>query len=275
MIIGGKNFDLENKAPYIMGILNVTPDSFSDGGEHYNLDDALFCVEQMIKEGADIIDIGGESTRPNHVKISAQEEIDRVYKVIEKVRENFDTVISLDTYKPEVAKEFKGKIDIINDIWGLKYDESMADIVRDFGVTYILMHNRKQPDYTNFLTDVVSDVKESLDIAKMHGIDENKIIVDAGIGIGFQKTYEQNLLLLNNLELLNQFGLPQMVATSRKSVLGLTLDVPPHDRDLATAITTTIGILKGAKFIRVHNVKANLEAIKITNSILDGKKWTK
>ncbi len=273
MIIGNKDFDLQNKAPYIMGILNVTPDSFSDGGEHYNLDDALFCCEQMIKEGADIIDIGGESTRPNHVKISAEEEIDRVYKVIEKVRENFDTVISLDTYKPEVAKAFKGKIDIINDIWGLKYDESMADVVKDFGVTYILMHNRKSPDYTNFLQDVVSDIKESLEIADKHGISRDKIIVDAGIG--FQKDYEQNLLLLNNLEILNRFGLPQMVATSRKSVLGLTLDVPPHDRDLATAITTTLGILKGAKFIRVHNVKANLEAIKITNSILEGKKWTK
>lgn len=273
MRIGNRDFDLNNGAPYIIGILNVTPDSFSDGGKYDTIDNALFHAEQMVKDGADIIDIGGESTRPNHTQISIQEEIDRLAPVIEKIRNNIDTVISLDSYKPEVISEFLPQIDIINDIWGLKYDEKMADIVAKSNLTYILMHNRKQPDYTDFLVDVVNDIKESLAIAKKHNIDKSKIIIDAGIGFG--KTYENNLELINNIEILNQFGCPQLMATSRKSVLGLTLNNTPPERDLATAVTTTIGILKGVKFIRVHDIKSNLEAIKITNSILRGEKWTK
>lgn len=273
MKIGNKEFDLENKAPFIMGILNVTPDSFSDGGDFYDTDKALFHAEQMIKDGADIIDIGGESTRPNHTKISAQQEIDRIAPVIEKIRQNLDTVISLDSYKPEVISAFCPQIDIVNDVWGLKYDEKTADIVAKNNLTYILMHNRRQPDYTDFLRDVLSDIQSSLEIAFAHNIKKEKIIIDAGIG--FQKTYEQNLSLLNNMEILNGFGYPLLLATSRKSVLGKTLDNKAAERDPATAVTTALGITKGIKFIRVHNVKANLEAVKIINSIMGERKWTK
>lgn len=270
MKIGNKEFDLTNGC-YIMGILNVTPDSFSDGSQFNSLDNALFHTEQMINEGADIIDIGGESTRPNHIKISIQEEIDRVAPYIEKIKETFDIPVSLDTYKPDVLSVFVDKIDLINDIWGLKYDSRMANIVASSNLPYILMHNRKNIDYNDFLTDVVNDIKDSLEIAKNAGIKRDKIIIDGGIG--FAKTYEQNLLLLQHIDLLNQFSCPQMMATSRKSVFGLTLDNEPKERDLATAVSTTIGVLNDVKFFRVHDVKSNLEAIKVTKSIMEGKKW--
>ena len=272
MKIGNREFDLTNGA-YIMGILNVTPDSFSDGSKYNNIDKALMHTEKMIKDGADIIDIGGESTRPNQIKISIQEEIDRVAPYIEKIKENFDIPLSLDTYKPDVLSAFVDKIDLINDIWGLKYDSRMAKVVSNSKLPYILMHNRKNMDYTDFLTDVVNDIKESLEIADKANISRDKIIIDGGIG--FAKTYEQNLLLLHHIELLNQFSCPQMMATSRKSVFGLTLDNQPEERDLATAVSTTIGIMKDVKFFRVHDVKSNLEAIKVAKSILEDKKWTK
>ena len=270
MIIGKRNFDLNN-GPYIMGILNVTPDSFSDGSKYNNLDKALKHTEEMINEGADIIDIGGESTRPNHIKISNQEEIDRVAPYIEKIKENFDIPISLDTYKPTVLKAFIDKIDIVNDIWGLKWDPEYAKIVGKSNLPYILMHNRHNTNYNNFLDDVINDIKESLSISDKNNIKRENIIIDGGIG--FAKSYEQNLLLLRNIDLLNQFNCPQMMATSRKSVFGLTLDNDPEERDLATAVSTTIGVLNNVLFFRVHNVKANLEAIKVTKSIMEGKKW--
>lgn len=272
MIIGNRNFDLK-KGPYIMGILNVTPDSFSDGSKYNDLDRALKHTEQMINEGADIIDIGGESTRPNHIKISNQEEIDRVAPYIEKIKANFDIPVSLDTYKPEVLKAFINKIDLVNDIWGLKWDKEYAKIVAKSNLPYILMHNRHDTNYSNFLEDVVNDIKESLEIAKENGIKKENIIIDGGIG--FAKNYEQNLQLLNHIDILNQFNCPQMMATSRKSVFGLTLDNEPDERDLATAVSTTIGVLNNVLFFRVHNVKANLEAIKVTKSIMEGKKWTR
>ena len=272
MKIGNRDFDL-NSGCYIMGILNVTPDSFSDGSMYNNIDKALFHTEQMINEGADIIDIGGESTRPNHTKITIQEEIDRVAPYIEKIRENFDIPLSLDTYKPDVLSAFIDKIDLINDIWGLRYDKRMAKLVASSNLPYILMHNRDNTNYYNFLDDIISDINKSLAIAKDAGIKKDKIIIDGGIGFG--KTYEQNLILLQHISLLNQFSCPQMMATSRKSVFGLTLDNEAKDRDLATAVSTTIGVLNDVKFFRVHNVKANLEAIKVTKSIMEGKKWTK
>ena len=272
MKIGNREFNLA-KGPYIMGILNVTPDSFSDGSLYNDLDNALFHTEQMIKEGADIIDIGGESTRPNHIKISSSEEIDRVMPYIDKIKENFDIPVSLDTYKSDVLRACVDKIDMINDIWGLKWEDSYAKIVADSNLPYVLMHNRHNTDYSNFLEDVVSDIKESLEIAKKNGIKKENIIIDGGIG--FAKNYEQNLELINNISLLNNFGCPQMMATSRKSVFGITLDNEAKDRDLATAVSTTIGVLNNVKFFRVHNVKANLEAIKVTKSIMEGKKWTR
>lgn len=271
MIIGNKNFDTKNNV-YIMGILNVTPDSFSDGGKYNNLDSALFQAESMIKNGADIIDIGGESTRPGYTKISDQEEVERVLPVIEKIRANFDTCISLDTYKSGVVKEVGSKIDLVNDIWGLKYDGTMAEQISKFDLACCLMHNRKEANYTDFWADYMNDMKECIEMAKLAGIDENKIMLDGGVG--FQKTYEQNLMVINRTEELCDLGYPVLIATSKKSVIGITTDRSVDQRTAGTLATSVIGILKGGSFLRVHDVAENLDAIKITKSVLEERKWT-
>ena len=265
MIIGNKTFDTE-KTGYIMGILNVTPDSFSDGGSYDKLDAALYQAEKMIKEGAAIIDIGGESTRPNYTMISDQEEIERVTPVIEAVKSRFDTVISLDTYKSQVAKAgIEAGADLINDIWGLKWDGTMADVIAKGDVAACLMHNRKEMDYTNYIEDVMADLKETMDMAKKAGIKKDKIMLDPGIG--FAKTLEQNRLLMKHLSRLNEFDVPVLLGTSRKSMIGLTLDLPVDQREEGTMATTVMGYMAGCRFFRVHNVEANYRAMKMTEAI--------
>lgn len=264
MIIRNKEF--KNRT-YIMGILNVTPDSFSDGGTHNTLDTALKHAEKMINEGADIIDIGGESTRPGYTLISDDEEISRVVPVIEKIRENFDIPLSVDTYKSRVAEAAaEAGVDLINDIWGFKYDEKVAAVTAEHNLTCCLMHNRKEPLYDNFLSDVVSDLKESLDIAKKYGIDKSKIILDPGVG--FAKSFEQNLEIINNLEILDKLGCPVLLGTSRKSVIGLTLDLPAAERVEGTLATSVIAVLKNSLFVRVHDVKENKRAVLMTEKII-------
>ena len=266
MQIGNRNFEIGNHT-YVMGILNVTPDSFSDGGQYNNMDTVLFRVEEMIKEGADIIDVGGESTRPGYEQISADEEIIRVVPVIEQIKKNFDIPVSLDTYKATVAKAgIAAGADLINDIWGLKYDECMADVIAGADVPCCLMHNRKEPNYQNFIQDVLADLKESVQLAQKAGIKQDKIITDPGIG--FAKSYEQNLLLLQKLEVLKRLGYPVLLGTSRKSVIGLTLDLPAHQRINGTIATTVLGVVKGCSFVRVHDIKENVQAIKMAEAIL-------
>ncbi|MCU6760889.1 Dihydropteroate synthase [uncultured Roseburia sp.] len=268
MLIGNKEFDTDHHT-YIMGILNVTPDSFSDGGKFNSLDRALAHVQQMIEEGADIIDIGGESTRPGYQKISEQEEIDRAVPVIEAVRKRFDIPISLDTYKSAVAREgLAAGADLINDIWGLKYDSQMADVIAESKAVCCLMHNRETARYKRFMPELLDDMKESLAKAQKAGISKEKIILDPGIGFG--KTYEQNLTALNHLEELKGLGFPVLLGVSRKSVIGLTLDVPAGDRLAGTLAATVLGVLKGCAFVRVHDVKENLHAVKMTEAILRG-----
>lgn len=265
MIIGNKTFDTE-KTGYIMGILNVTPDSFSDGGSYDKLDAALYQAEKMIKEGAAIIDIGGESTRPNYTMISDQEEIERVTPVIEAVKSRFDTVVSLDTYKSHVAKAgIEAGADLINDIWGLKWDGTMADVIAKGNVAACLMHNRKEMDYTNYIEDVMADLKETMDMAAKAGIEKDKIMLDPGIG--FAKTLEQNRLLMKHLSRLNEFDVPVLLGTSRKSMIGLTLDLPVDQREEGTMATTVMGYMAGCRFFRVHNVEANYRAMKMTEAI--------
>lgn len=269
MIIGKKEFCTE-KQGYIMGILNVTPDSFSDGGNYDKLDAALFQTEKMLKEGAAIIDVGGESTRPNHTKISDEEEITRVVPVIEAIRKRFDTVISLDTYKSKVAQAgIEAGADLINDIWGLKWDGTMADVIAQSGVAACLMHNRKQMDYTDFVNDVIADLAETMDMAAKAGIEKDKIMLDPGIG--FAKDLEQNRLLMKHLERLNEFDVPVLLGTSRKSMIGLTLDLPVDQREEGTMATTVIGYLAGCRFFRVHDVKMNYRALKMTEAICNQK----
>lgn len=268
MKIGNQYFNLEQNC-YVMGILNVTPDSFSDGGKWTDKRKAFAHVSQMIQEGAAIIDVGGESTRPGHIQISVEEEIERVVPVIEMIKDNFSIPVSIDSYKsPVVEAALKAGADLVNDIWGLKYDRRVADLIAEYQVPCCLMHNRNTPDYKNFLEDVCQDLKDSVEIAKEAGIPDEHIILDPGVGFG--KTYEQNLSIIHHLECLKDLGYPVLLATSRKSVIGLTLDLPSDDRIEGTLVTTVLGVEKGASFVRVHDVKENIRAIKMTQAIMKG-----
>jgi dihydropteroate synthase len=264
--IGKRNFEI-GKSTYIMGILNVTPDSFSDGGRFNNIDSALRHAKQLIDDGADIIDVGGESTRPNYTVISEEEELERVLPVISALKREFDIPISIDTYKAYVAEHaIKEGADLINDIWGFKKDPKMAQVAAESGVPCCLMHNRENKEYKNYLEDVLADLKESIDIAIRAGVKPENIILDPGIG--FAKTYEQNLELMNNLQLLNSLGYPVLLGTSRKSMIGNTLNLPPEERVEGTVATTVIGIMKGCDFVRVHDVLENKRASLMTDAIV-------
>ena len=270
MKIGTRTFDVSHDCA-IMGILNVTPDSFSDGGQWNNLDAALRHTGDMIQQGAGIVDVGGESTRPGHVQISVQEEIDRVVPVIEAIKKNFDIPVSIDSYKsPVVEAALKAGADLVNDVWGLKYDRKVADLIARYQVPCCLMHNREQANYTSFLDEFCQDMQASLDIAKAAGIADDQIILDPGVGFG--KNYEHNLTIIHHLERLCDMGYPVLLATSRKSCIGQALDLPTDQRVEGTLVTTVMGVLKGAAFVRVHDVKENLRAIRMTQAILrDGK----
>lgn len=267
MNIGKYNFDLE-KEPVIMGILNVTPDSFSDGGKFNNLDAALKHTEEMIKDGAKIIDVGGESTRPGYTLISDEEEIGRVVPVIEAIKKNFDIAVSLDTYKTKVAEAgVKAGCDMINDVWGFKYGErDMADLVAKTGVAACVMHNKNVITYNDFVNDVVNELKESVEIAHKAGVKYSQIVLDPGVG--FAKDYEQNLLIIKHVDKLLELGYPVLLGTSRKSVIGLTLDVDKNDRMVGTVATTVMGLERGCRIFRVHDVKENYQAMMMAEKIL-------
>lgn len=269
MKIGNREFDTQNKT-YIMGILNVTPDSFSDGGKFNKMDKALAHVEKMVKAGADIIDVGGESTRPGYEQIGDEEEIERVAPVIENIKSRFDVPVSLDTYKGNVAKAgIAAGADLINDVWGLKYDEELAKVIADSGVACCLMHNREKPDYKDFLAEIIDDLRDTMKIAGDAGIKYDRIILDPGVGFG--KTYENNLQIIQNLQELHTFGMPLLLGTSRKSVIGLTLDLPVYEREEGTIVTTAIAVMKRCAFVRVHDVEANRRAIHMALAIRDVK----
>lgn len=267
MKIGNRIFDLADHT-YVMGILNVTPDSFSDGGMFIDKDVAVKRALQMIEEGADIIDIGGESTRPGFTPVSADEQIERVVPVIEEIKKNIDIPISVDTYDAKVAKAaLEAGCDIVNDIWGLKKDPEMAKVIAEYDAFCVLMHNRNNPDYINFRKDLLSDFGEILDIANAAGIDKDKIILDPGVGFG--KTREQNLVAINHMDDLKVLGYPLLLGTSRKSVIGLTLDLPVDERLEGTLATTVMACMKGINFVRVHDIKENVRTIKMTEAILN------
>ena len=269
MIIGNQEF-LEEGHTYVMGILNVTPDSFSDGGRYNHLDAALKHTEQMIKDGAAIIDVGVESARPGHEKITDQEEIDRILPVIEKIKQEFSVPVSLDTYKAAVAKEgIQAGADLLNDIWGLQYDPAMGKIVADSGVAYCLMHNRdkitEEMDADLFIGQMKEDAKRALDA----GIKKERIILDPGVG--FAKTQEQNLMTIANLDRLKALGYPVLLGTSRKSVIGYVLDVPTDKRLVGTLATSAVAVQTGCMFVRVHDVKENVELIQMLERIRESR----
>lgn len=266
MKIGTHLFDVENDC-YVMGILNVTPDSFSDGGQWNDMDKAMKHTGDMIKDGAAIIDVGGESTRPGHVQISVQEEIDRVVPIIERIKKTYDIPVSIDSYKSEVVEAaLRAGADMVNDIWGLKYDRKVAELIAKYGVPCCLMHNRNNKDYQNFLDDMCDDLRETVAIAKAAGIADEQIVLDPGVGFG--KTYEHNLIAMNHLERLSELGYPVLLGTSRKSFIGTALDLPSDQRLEGTLVTTVLGVQKHAAFVRVHDVKENIRAIRMTQAIL-------
>lgn len=267
MIIGNKEFLTEGHT-YICGILNATPDSFSDGGKWNDRERALKRVEEMVAEGADLIDIGGESTRPGYTPLSEEEEMARVLPVIEAVKASFDVPLSLDTCKPKVAEAgIRAGADMINDVWGLRYHEQMAGVIAASGLPCCLMHNRKQADYRDLLPEVAGDLQESVRLAEAAGIAREKIILDPGVG--FSKSYEHNLEVICRLEELRDLGFPLLLGCSRKSVIGLTLDLPADQRIEGTLVTTVMGVIKGCMFVRVHDIKENVRAVKMARAILD------
>lgn len=266
MKIGNKILEPSEKT-YVMGILNVTPDSFSDGGSYTSIDTAMEQTEKMIQQGADIIDVGGESTRPGHVQIGDEEEIKRVVPVIREIKKKFDIPVSIDTYKSAVAKAaLEAGADLLNDIWGFRYDEKMAELAAEYDVPVCLMHNRDNLDYDDFMEDVKKDLQISLDIAEKYGVKKENIMLDPGVGFG--KTYEQNLMVMNHLEEIVDMGYPVLLGTSRKSVIGLTLDLPVDEREEGTLATSVLGAIKGCQFVRVHDVEKNVRALKMTDAIL-------
>ena len=266
MIIGNRVFDAEHRT-YIMGILNVTPDSFSDGGKFNQMDAALYHAEEMIRDGADIVDVGGESTRPGHTVISDDEEISRVAPVIEAIKSRFDIPVSIDTYKGKVTEAaLKAGADLVNDIWGFKFDHKVAELTAQYDAACCLMHNRSEPTYQDYLNDVVADLKECVRIAKDVGISDDKIILDPGVGFG--KTYQMNLEIINHVDVLHSLGFPILLGTSRKSVIGQTLNLPTDQRVEGTLATTVVGVLKGCAFVRVHDIKENKRVIQMTEAIM-------
>ena len=269
MQIGNREFQTSGKT-YIMGILNVTPDSFSDGGRWNQFDVAMCHVEDMLNEGMDVVDVGGESTRPGYTKISDQEEIDRVAPVIEAIKARFDVPISLDTYKSGVARAgVAAGADLINDIWGLKYDPEMARVIAEANLPCCLMHNRENASYAEFFPEMLEDLKETLRLADAAGIARDRIILDPGVG--FAKSLENNLECVRRLgDLIRAFDLPVLLGTSRKSMIGLTLNLPSDQRVEGTVATSVMAAMAGCMFVRVHDVQANARAVKMTEAICHG-----
>ncbi len=256
-----------SKKTYVMGILNVTPDSFSDGGQYNGSETAVEHALKMVEEGATIIDIGGESTRPGSEKVAEDEELNRVLEPIKAVRSAVDVPISIDTYKSSVAeKAIQAGANIINDVWGAKADPEIASVAARYDVPIILTHNRENTDYTNLMDDIVKDLEESIQICLRAGVAEEKIILDPGIG--FAKTYEQNVLVMRYLERISEMGYPVLLGTSRKSIIAKTLNLPVDQRMEGTGATVCLGIQKGCGIVRVHDVLEISRMVKMMDVML-------
>ncbi|HPK45059.1 MAG TPA: dihydropteroate synthase [Spirochaetota bacterium] len=259
------------KVPLIMGILNVTPDSFYDGGRYTTIDRALSHVQQMVKDGADIIDVGGESTRPGSSEVTIQEEMDRVCPIVERIIHEFNIPISIDTQKSKVADEvLKLGASIVNDISGLRNDNHMPDIIAKHDAYCIIMHIRGTPQtmqmnttYSDLLFEIKEFLMESIAIAKKSNIDDHKIIIDPGIGFG--KSLEQNYNIIHNISFFKKMGYPVLIGLSRKSLIG-KLYSTKEDRLPATIALNSIALYNGADIIRVHDVKEHkliIESLKL------------
>ncbi|MGG6312090.1 dihydropteroate synthase [Paenibacillus macerans] len=252
----------------VMGILNVTPDSFSDGGRYNSVERALQYAREMIEAGADLIDIGGESTRPGHEPVSEQEELARVIPVVEALHRELPHIpLSVDTYKAQVAREaLQAGAHIINDVWGFKAEARMAEVAAEFGCPVILMHNRHDRDYRDLMTDVTSDLLECVEIARKAGVSDDHIMLDPGIG--FAKDYAENLRVMRSLDELAKLGFPLLLGTSRKRFIRTTLDLPVDELVLGTAATVALGIAQGCQIVRVHDVKEIKKTAQMCDAIV-------
>lgn len=267
--LSGPNLSMElGHRTLIMGILNVTPDSFSDGGKYVTIDAAVAHARKMVEEGADIIDIGGESTRPGAEALSLEEELQRVITVIEALRREIEAPISVDTYKAEVARQsLEAGAQIINDVWGLKADPGMAVVAAQYGCPVILMHNRQPVPYKGgVVRDVMAELLESVELARRCGIAEEQIILDPGIG--FEKDAEENLLLLRNLDRIAALGYPILLGTSRKRFIRTVLNFPPDDVVEGNIATAVLGISLGCHIVRVHEVKQVKRAAMMADAVV-------
>lgn len=272
-----RNRFIDIKGPVIMGILNVTPDSFSDGGKYIRIDDALKRVESIVMEGADIVDIGGESTRPGAKKIGIDEEIERVVPVIERVKKELEVLISIDTYKERLARlaVLEAGADIVNDVSALRFSENMASVIADLNVPVVLMHMKGTPEHMQenpFYENVINDIKEffyeRIGWAISKGIKREKIIIDPGIGFG--KRFEDNIQIIKKLREFKEFDLPILTGVSRKTFLGvISGEKIPEKREAETITANLISILNGASIIRVHNVKNAVNSIKVLKELID------
>ncbi len=256
------------KKTYVMGILNATPDSFSDGGKFNTLHTGVVHALDMIEQGADIIDVGGESTRPNHTEVGEQEEIRRIVPMIQAIREKTNHPISIDTYRANTARQaLQCGADIVNDVWGLQREPDIAKVVAEYDAPVIIMHNQHGTEYKQDIIQAMKDFfKKSLDIAHNAGIGEDKIVLD--VGIGFGKTPEQNIEVLHRMSELLDLGYPLLLGASRKSVLGYILNLPVDQRLEGTIATSVLAVRSGIDVVRVHDVRENVRAIKVADRIV-------
>lgn len=252
----------------IMGILNVTPDSFSDGGRYNQVEHAVQHAREMVLAGADIIDIGGESTRPGHEPVNEQEELARVIPIVERLHHEMPQIpLSVDTYKAQVAEEaLRAGAHIINDVWGFKAEPRIAQVAAEFGCPVILMHNRQDLAYGDLMSDVAADLLESVELARKAGVSDERIILDPGIG--FAKDYEENLKVMANLDQLATLGFPLLLGTSRKRFIRTALDLPIEEVVMGTAATVALGIAQGCQIVRVHDVKEMKETARMCDAML-------
>lgn len=262
------NIELDyTKETVVMGILNVTPDSFSDGGKYISIEAAIQHAKEMVSNGAKIIDVGGESTRPGYTRISDDEEIERVVPIIKALLKEVPAIISIDTYKSAVARAaIEAGAHIINDIWGAKADPEMAKVAAELHVPIILMHNRKDEFYHHYFEDYMNDLKESIAITKNAGVPDEHIILDPGIG--FVKNLQQSIETMQRLDELVELGYPVLLATSRKRMIGTILNLPLEERVEGTAATCAYGVMKGCHLVRVHDVKEVARTVKMMDALM-------
>ncbi|KGX90061.1 dihydropteroate synthase [Pontibacillus halophilus JSM 076056 = DSM 19796] len=261
-----RNYDYD-KQTLVMGILNITPDSFSDGGNYDELEAAVHQAKQMEADGAHLIDIGGESTRPGHTPVSEEEELRRILPVIQALHSEISIPISVDTYKAEVARQaIEAGASIINDVWGAKKEPNIAEVAAELNVPIILMHNQSERSYVNLIDDMLKGLQESVAIALKAGVKEENIVLDPGVG--FAKTAEDNIQVMRNLEAFTTLPYPVLLGTSRKSFIGKVLDTPVEERIEGTGATVCLGVQKGVNIVRVHDVKPIARMTKMMDKMI-------